>query len=71
MKYLLLIAILALTGCMQAIVEKPDGKKYKVNTFFYKLDMDKFMTDSVLIEKYKGDPGETEFYSPYGVFKHK
>ena len=64
-------AIFMFTGCMQAISEKPDGTKIKVNTLFYKLDIDKIITDSVTIENYAGDPGKTELYTPYGVVKHE
>lgn len=58
-------------GCMQVIVEKPDGTKYKLNTFLYKLDIEKLATDKMVIEKYKGDPGETDIYTPWGAIKNK
>jgi hypothetical protein len=67
----LIAIVMGVTGCMQVIVEKPDETKIKVNTLFYKLDMDTLITDSVTIENYTGDPGKTELYTPYGVIKHE
>lgn len=63
--------LFSICGCMQAIVEKPDGTKYKVNTFLYKLDVDKITGETMTVEKWRGDPGETEIYTPSGIIKHK
>lgn len=71
MKYLLLVTVLVLAGCMQGIVEKANGDKYKFNALLYKIDVDKVIGKDLTLEKYTSDPGETELYMPNGVLKHR
>lgn len=67
MKTLLLIALLALSGCMQVIVEKPDGTKYKFNAFLYKVDIDEIISKDLTVKKYSSDPEKVKAITPYGV----
>jgi hypothetical protein len=62
--------VVAMQGCIQVIVEK-DGVKYKVNTFCYKLDMDRFISESFQIDKYEGTPDKVKAITPYGVYETK
>lgn len=68
---LILLFIWLLTGCMQVIVEKPDGTKYKLNTFLYKLDVDKITGEIITVEKWRGKTDEVKAVTPYGIVEVK
>ena len=63
--------VLMLQGCVQVIVEKPDGTKYKLNTLAYKIDIDRFISDSFQIENYEGTPDKVKVTTPYGICETK
>ncbi len=55
------------SGCMQVIVEKPDGTKYKFNAFLYKIDIDEIISKDLIIKKYASDPEKVKAITPYGI----
>jgi hypothetical protein len=65
------VLFLFISSCMQVIVEKPDGTRYKINTFCYKLSIDEFMTDKVNIKNYEGVPDKVKAITPYGIMETK
>ena len=67
----IILIILALSGCAQAILTLPDGTELKVNTFCKGIGFKQVQIGEIVLSNYKGTSPDVKATTPYGIIETK